>query len=308
MDKNQVIEYLKEKNEFKNKDIKILKPLKGGITNDNHLVEIDNKKYVLRLPTPSSRKMIDRKIEYKNNTIGCDLGLNAPCIYFNSENGIKIAEYIEKSDIDIEEFKEDKEAIEKIAKTIKKLHNSHIVMENDFDIFEKLKLYEDITKENKGWFPEDYEDIKDKVLKIYSQLENKYGFSNEICHNDALAENFILSKDDRVYLIDWEYGGNNDQAWDLTSFLIEGELSKENMEVFINSYLDGEKLEDEIIDKIKFFTIYQDFLWSVWTLVKLSSKEEGYEDYFEKRYTRTKRNIEIFNNNRNKGLEYYLKG
>src|SRR5699024_8456671 len=137
MDNKQVIQYLKEKKEFKDKDINIIKPLTGGITNDNYLIEIDSKKYVLRLPTPSSKKMIDRDTEYKNNTIGCNLNLNAPCIYFNCENGIKIAEYIEKSDIDVEEFKENKEAIEKIAKTIKKLHSSNILMENDFDIFEK---------------------------------------------------------------------------------------------------------------------------------------------------------------------------
>lgn len=308
MDNKQVIQYLKEKKEFKDKDINIIKPLTGGITNDNYLIEIDSKKYVLRLPTPSSKKMIDRDTEYKNNTIGCNLNLNAPCIYFNCENGIKIAEYIEKSDIDVEEFKENEEAIEKIAKTIKKLHSSNILMENDFDIFEKLKLYEDITIENKGWFPEDYREVKEKVLEIYNNLEREYGFSKKICHNDALAENFILSKDNKVYLIDWEYGGNNDQAWDLASFLIESELSKENMEIFINSYLDKEKLDKELIEKLKFFTIYQDFLWSVWTLVKLSSGEEGYEEYFTKRYNRTKRNLDIYFKSKDKGLEYYLKG
>lgn len=308
MDKNQIIDYLKQDEKLKNKKMKFIQPLEGGITNDNHLFKIDEKYYVLRLPTESSKKMIDRLMEIKNNEIGCKLGLNAPCIYFDKNTGIKIAEFIDKKDIGLEAFKTDENIIKKVAKTIRKLHNSNLRMENDFKIFEKLKLYEDITKENNGEFPDNYQEVKDRVKAVYYDIEKNIGFENKISHNDTLAENFILSKDDNMYLIDWEYAGNNDQAWDLTSFLIEGELSKNSMDVFLSEYFDEDEIDRDIIEKIKFFLIYQDFLWSVWTLVKLSSNEEGYEDYFKKRYNRAIKNLDIYFNEKEKGLEYYLRG
>ena len=43
-------------------------------------------------------------------------------------------------------------------------------------------------------------------------------------HNDTVPENFIKDINGRLYLIDWEYSGLNDEMWDLAAHSIECNL------------------------------------------------------------------------------------
>ncbi len=55
------------------------------------------------------------------------------------------------------------------------------------------------------------------------------------CNNDLLAANFI-DDGDRLWVIDYEYGGNNDPCFELGNIWSESDLSLDHLEVLVDSY------------------------------------------------------------------------
>lgn len=281
----------KVKRVFPDEDIKIKEIHRlGGLTNTNYYVETEDKKLVVRFAGIGANDLVNRKEECLNNKIGCDLGLNAYCYYFDENDGTKIAKYIENAKYITEEDVEDTLNLTLVANALLKLHNAKIVMKNDFDIIGMLSHYENLMEKKKGIYPSDYKTVKSGVLKLYQKIKDKYGFENIGCHNDTLKENFVKEKDEKIYLMDWEYAGNNDPAWDLTSYISESNLSEKAVNEFLNIYYKGD-LRESNIEKIKFFTVFQDFIWSVWAFIKVAEGDDFYE-YGIERYKRCKRNIE----------------
>ena len=111
------------------------------------------------------------------------------------------------------------------------------------------------------------------------------------CHNDTIAENFIKSGEDKMYLIDWEYAGMNDPMWDLAAHSLENKFSEDEEELLLNIYFNG-KVEEKYKKRILINKIYQDFLWSTWTIIK-EAKGDDFGTYGIDRYTRAKKNLEI---------------
>ena len=93
-----------------------------------------------------------------------------------------------------------------VADIFRRLHQSGEDFAERFDVFEKITEYETVLENANGALLEGYHDVKEQVL----QLKEDYQSLNTPlapCHIDPLAENFVKSGTDRMYLIDWEYAG-----------------------------------------------------------------------------------------------------
>ena len=130
-------------------------------------------------------------------------------------------------------------------------------------------------------------------MKLKSKLE-ELNIELKPCHNDTVPENFIKSKKN-IYLIDWEYSGMNDPLWDLAAHIIECGFEVEEEERFLNYYFES-KIDREILLRIEIHKICQDFLWSIWTVLK-EAKGVSFGEYGIKRF----KNVEL----RLKGLYKY---
>jgi len=53
--------------------------------------------------------------------------------------------------------------------------------------------------------------------------------SDVACHNDYLSENF-MDDGEKIWIIDWEYGGYGDPYFDLGDFAVEHPFSREQEE------------------------------------------------------------------------------
>ena len=144
----------------------------GGMTNRNFKVFIKDTWYALRIPTPGTGDMINRKEEYNNiiyaNKIGLDFGL----IYFNKGTRVKISKFIENSEaLNLNSFKKI-ENIEIVCFILRKLHTSKEKMKNIFDIYSKIELYEKLSN-LKTYFKGNVEDKYTKrilINKIYQDF------------------------------------------------------------------------------------------------------------------------------------------
>ena len=189
----------------------IISSLQGGMMNDSSIITDGHKKYVLYISTAQANEMVDRVLEKENQAIVFSLGITSKNVYFDTDKGIKINEFIEGSSLD----KIDTYDIKKVAKLMHILHNSPVLCKVDYNPFNRLLGYEE---ELKSFLPnrdEMYQKIRNELFKHREYLENQ---KKVLCHNDAQKSNIIKSLDDEYFLIDFEFMGNNDPIYDIATF------------------------------------------------------------------------------------------
>lgn len=270
-------------------DIKEILPV-GGMTNKNYKAFVDNKAYIIRIPGAGTSSMINRKDEMRNSKLAAKKGIDAKILFFDEESGVKIAELIEGAETLNQATAKKKENMELVVGALRTLHNSELPMENRFDVFEKIEDYENIVKKVNGTLFEDYDETKERVLKLEKTLE-EYGMEIKPCHNDTVPENFVKDINERMFLIDWEYSGLNDPMWDLAAHSIECDFSEDDEELFLDIYFNN-SIEEKHKIRILIYKICQDFLWSIWTVLK-EAQGDDFGTYGIDRYNRGKKNLDL---------------
>ncbi len=191
----------------------IISPVLGGMMNISYLVKDKNdKKYILYIPTEQANEMVDRKLEKEHQRIVYELGITSKNIYFDTETGIKINEFIEGQSLDhIADFD-----YEKIAEIFRKLHNSIMLSREDYAPFTRfVDIYE---KEALSFNKEPSQLYSDLRNFLFSQRDYLESQRLALCHNDSQRSNIVKTPDDKYYFIDFEFMGNNDPIYDIAAF------------------------------------------------------------------------------------------
>ena len=266
----------------------------GGVNNTSYKITIDGKNYVARTPGQGTEYFINRFTEKANSEMAHRLGLDSKPIYNNPETGIKVAEFINGAEQLTRAMTRRPEIMKEVVKLLKRLHNSGVMFENDFNVFSEIERLEAIgIAENAFFFP-DYQETKARVMRLEQVLE-KLGRVSVPCHNDTQCYNMLRDQHDQYYLIDWEYGGNNDPLWDLSSHLLESEFTKEEELLLLQTYFETKdvRMSDKV--KLLLFQICHDLFWVLWTAIKEikgDNKMYTVEGYATETYERCKRKLD----------------
>jgi thiamine kinase-like enzyme len=187
-------------------ELKIIERLMGGMSNYTYLCTKNNKKYVFRIPGEGGYNFVNYQTEMKNLKHIIELDINTKTNYIDPINGFKISEYIEGSIID--------ETIDLnlVVNTLKKLHNHNIKFDNNYDHLERLNAYEQLHKNKQ----KEYLKLKAEFINLFDQYLKPQ--IDTPCHNDAQIANMIIDNNQKIYLLDWEFAGNNDKIYDIASF------------------------------------------------------------------------------------------
>ena len=252
------------KEEFTNiidKKIRSIEKLEGGFSNENYLI---NDAYVFRKVSPlkdESLSFIHEKEIYE--TIE-QLNCSDKVIYYNVENGNKIAKYIHGTRCYYQTPTD--EQIIYVAKLIKKIQKSNIKVSFEYDAMNKINLYKSIIP------PEVFIDknYEDKVFKEYLKVYEKYDLV--LSHNDLVKGN-LLFKFNGVFFIDWEYASMNIPLFDLASFISENNLNNDQASLFLNKFY-GAKLNQTIIKRLDIVIRFQDILFYYWALYNFKRRHD----------------------------------
>ncbi|MGI5893076.1 MAG: phosphotransferase [Candidatus Merdivicinus sp.] len=256
----------------------------GGLTNTSYDMKLKRGRYILRLPGRMTETMIDRVSEKQNAQVASDMGINCKLIYCNAETGVKVSEYIDRAETLSFRTAKLEENMKLIAEILHRVHDSDFPMHNRFDPFAEAMRYEKLLSATGAKMYKGYEQLKAQVFAIRERLL-QIGYEQKPCHNDLLAFNLVKDGEGRLYLIDWEYAGINDPMFDLASYFLENEFTAEDEELFFHYYFpQGGDLET-IRQKILIFKISQDFLWSIWTVLK-EAKGDDFGAYGPERFAR----------------------
>ena len=256
----------------------------GGLTNTNYDVRLKQGRYILRLPGRMTESLINRETEKHNAQLASDMGFNCKLVYCNAETGVKISEYIDHAETLSFRTARLEENIRLVADILSRLHHSDMALENVFNPFDEALRYEALLEQEHAHMYKGYHQLRAQVLAIRDRLY-QMGYDQRPCHNDLLASNLVKNGNGRLYLIDWEYSGINDPMFDVAAFFLENYFEPEDEELFCHYYFGaGEDLQ-KAREKILIFKISQDFLWSIWTVLK-EAKGDDFGSYGLDRFTR----------------------
>jgi thiamine kinase-like enzyme len=260
----------------------------GGLTNQNYKVFVGGQAHVLRLPGRGTGRFINRSTERANQEAAAKANFTISSVFFDGRTGVKITPYLsEARALDPASARESGRATA-VAILLSRFHSSSIRFVNDFNVFKLAGIYERVARSRFARFFEGYPNIRARFLALERPLAS---ISDEkvACHNDLVPENILESRDG-LTLIDWEYSGMNDPAWDIASFTLESGFDELQERSFIATYSGG-LAPPRLRLRVEAFRLLQDYLWSLWSLLQESAsrdpeKARSYREYGQDRFDR----------------------
>lgn len=258
-----IIEEVVEKiPDWKNKQISIT-PLSGGLTNSNFKLEVDGIPYFVRVPGASTELLaVNRDNEYHNSKAAFEAGVGPKVIYHLPEYSVMVLEFLNGRTMSKDSLNEAGMPT-RMAQTIKKLNAGPRFL-LDFNMFRLTEYYLQICKERDIKIPDGYLDRMSTVAQIEKAISVK-AIPTVPCNNDLLAENYI-DDGNQLWLIDYEYSGNNDPTFELGNTCQEMQFNDNQINEICAAYF-GEATADKIA-RMKLNMIMSDVGWGLWAAIQ----------------------------------------
>jgi thiamine kinase-like enzyme len=217
------------------------------------------------------------------------------------EMGVTIVEFIGDSIVLTNDHFVDQSFYPKIVDPIRKIHGSGIQLPKVFNPMVEVKKMFSILNNLKAAYPEfdiagTIERLK-KLTEIINIPESEYS----ACHNDLLADNFILINEDArhkydspMYIIDWEYAGMAPRYYDIADMFQEILVPREAEKGIVAEYCQDDNF-DQTLYFIDLFKPFPDIYWFLWSLIQLniSKIEFDYYNYGKTKYENAIENLKF---------------
>jgi thiamine kinase-like enzyme len=286
--------------EWQGLNIKIT-PLSGGITNKLYRIQSAAGDYTVRIYGDKTELFIDRNCEAHTIKEMAKLGVASRMVKFMPEIGVTIVEFIGDSIVLTNDHFLDQSLYPKIVAPILKIHESGIQLPKIFNpMVEVTKMFTILT-DLKAEYPEfniaGTIERLEKLTEIINIPESDYS----ACHNDLLADNFILINEDArhkydspMYIIDWEYAGMAPRYYDIGDMFQEILVPREAEKGIVAEYCKGNNF-DQTLYLIDLFKPFPDIYWFLWSLIQLniSKIEFDYYNYGKVKYENAIGNMEF---------------
>jgi thiamine kinase-like enzyme len=286
--------------EWKDCDIEISK-LSGGITNKLYRVKSDKGDLSVRIYGDKTELFINRDYEAHALSEMAKIGVSSRLVKYMPELGVTIVDFIDDSIVLKNNNFLDQSLHTKIVDPIRKIHASGVRFKKIFNPMVEVKKMDSILKGLNADYPEF--DIAgtirhlEKLDTIIDMPQSQY----VACHNDLLADNFILIKDgfehlydSPMYIIDWEYAGMAPKYYDLADMFQEVLVPRESEKAIAKKYCSDREFEQTLY-LIDLFKPFPDIFWFLWSLIQLniSTIKFDFYTYGKTKYDNAQGNLEF---------------
>lgn len=260
-----------------------VRPLDGGITNRNYRVCTPTGDFVVRLSdAESSLLSIDRDNEYLNSVAAAHSGAGASVTQFVPGAGVLVVAWVEGRTFGPEDVADPANLV-RIAEACRILHAGPDFA-SDFDMFEIQARYLAIVRERGYRLPARYEEFEDHVVRMRRAM----ALSPERtvpCNNDLLAAN-IIDDGTRLWLIDYEYSGNNEASFELGNIWSESTLPEDLLEPLVTAY--WREPDRAKVARARLWALMSKYGWTLWASIQqeISPIEFNYWSWGMEKYER----------------------
>jgi thiamine kinase-like enzyme len=260
-----------------------ISPIPAGLTNQNFRVEVDSTPYFVRLPGQSTDLLaVDRANELHNTRAAAAAGAGPAVVDHDPSSGALVLAWIDGRTMSNAAFAE-AGAPARIAQSLRRLHGA-TRFRDDFNMFRLTDYYLGVVEARSIRIPDGYRDALPKVALIEAALAAK-PIASVPCHNDLLAENY-LDDGSKLWIVDYEYSGNNDPTFELGNTAQELGFDASRQDELCAAYF-GEATP-ALLARMRLQMIMSDVGWTLWAAIQaaISSIDYDFWGWAEERWGR----------------------
>jgi thiamine kinase-like enzyme len=225
-----------------------VEPLGGGITNHNFKVVAGGEAFVLRVGGKDTALLgIDREIEHVATVNAAALGLGPEVVAFVEPEGYLVTRFVEGET--------GKVTVAEAAALLRRLHEGPAIR-GRFDSFRVVEAYAATAGARGVHATAAYTMAK----AVADKIERRRGAYLPVsCHNDLLAANFVGGAE-QTWIVDWEYAGMGDPAFDLANFAVNNGLDEAGDAELLAAYGGG---DPDVHVLMRFMSDFREAMWGV---------------------------------------------
>jgi thiamine kinase-like enzyme len=237
--------------------------LTGGLTNVNVKVTHAGASMVARISTSDSALLaIDRAAENTNSRAAAASGAAPAVLDHNPEAGVLVVQWLEGRTFSAADLRGGQH-LARVAAVCRQLHAGPRFC-TDFDMFAVQRGYLDVVAEHGFRLPPRYLDFMPAFERMRAVLAER-AEPTVPCNNDLLAEN-VIDDGERLWLIDYEYAGNNDPCFELGNLWSESGLSVDQLEELVTHYY-GKPLPHKVA-RARLLGLAAKYGWTLWAAIQ----------------------------------------
>jgi thiamine kinase-like enzyme len=246
--------------------------LPGGLTNLNLKVTTPRGIFVARCSRSDTSLLgIDREAEYANTQSAERAGVGAPVVEFRPDLGVLVIGFIDGRSFENDDLRKPG-ALTRVAEAVRTLHAGPRFV-GDFDMFTRQKTYLASVVDGGFKHPADYSEFDPQFQQIRAALA-----ANPVptvpCNNDLLAGNFV-DDGDKLWLIDYEYSGNNDPCFEMGNTWTETQLDDDHLGELVTAYVGRES--PEMLARTRLQATVSRYGWSLWGYIQAATSDQDYD-------------------------------
>jgi thiamine kinase-like enzyme len=254
-----------------------ISPIAAGLTNQNFRVEVDGTPFFVRLPGASTDLLaVDRANELHNTRAAAEAGVGPPVVAEDTQSGAFALEWVDGRTMSNAAFAEPGTPA-RIAEVLGQLHAGPR-FRDDFDMARLSAHYLRVVDERSLRIPDGYREHLAAIPRIEAALAAR-PLPTVPCHNDLLAENY-LDDGTRLWIVDYEYSGNNDPAFELGNTAQELQFDAPRQEELCAAYFGPERFEREgaaLLARMRLQMIMSDVGWTLWAAIQAAISTIDYD-------------------------------
>ncbi len=258
-------------------------PIPSGLTNRNWRVTVDGVPHFVRIPGASTELLaVDRANERHNTRAAATAGVGPPVVHELPDWDVFVLAWVEARTLSVEALAEPGMPT-RVAETLRRLHAGPR-FRDDFDMFRLAERYLRVVDERAIAVPAGYLEHLDRLPAIEAALA-VHPLPSVPCHNDLLAENY-LDDGGRLWIVDYEYSGNNDPTFELGNTCQEQGWDEGRIRELCAAYFGA--ATDALLARMHLQMIMSDVGWTLWAAIQanISTIDFDFSGWAEERWAR----------------------
>jgi thiamine kinase-like enzyme len=265
-----------------------IEPIGGGLTNRNYRVDVDGVPHFVRIPGPATELLaIDRANELANTRAAATAGVGPHVLEHLPQWDALVLEWLPGRTMSNEAFAGPNSPV-RIAAALRRLHAGPR-FRLDFDMFRLIEFYLGVVADREVRIPAGFRGELPGVARIERALAAR-PLPSVPCHNDLLAENY-LDDGDRLWIVDYEYSGNNDPTFELGNTCQELGFDDARAAELCAAYFGA--ADPAVLARMHLQMIVSDVGWTLWAAIqaRISAIDYDFRGWAEERWARASANL-----------------
>jgi len=241
--------------------------LPGGLTNVNLRVRTTDEggplDVVVRWTRGDAQLLgIDREAEHDNAVAAYRAGVGPEVLEYRPDLSITVIGFLTGRSLADADFG-DPDVLRRSAGAVRRLHAGPRFT-GDFDMFARQAGYLEVVREHGMPLPDGYADHAaawDDVRRALAAAPRP----TLPCNNDLLAANYI-DDGDKVWLIDYEYSGNNDACFELGNTTTECSFTEDQVDAWCEDYFGDPTPADRA--RVRVQALCSQYGWALWGFIQ----------------------------------------